>query len=91
VTRDDAYTLVATVLHGIAPEIDLDALDPGEPFQEEADIDSMDFLNLVAGLCDETGIDIPERDYQRLATLADIVSYLEARAGDNGVKPGAQT
>jgi acyl carrier protein len=78
-TRDDAHTLLATVLHGIAPEVDLDALDPDEPFQQEADIDSMDFLNLVIGLHDESGIDIPEDDYQKLSTLADILTYLQER------------
>ena len=81
-TRDHAHTLLATVLHGIAPEVDLDALDPDEPFQQEADIDSMDFLNLIEGLHDESGIDIPERDYQRLSTLTDILSYLEGRGKD---------
>jgi acyl carrier protein len=83
-TRDDAHTLLATVLHSIAPEIDIDALDPDEPFQQEADIDSMDFLNLVIGLHDASGIDIPEDDYQKLTTLADILTYLAVRVENPG-------
>jgi hypothetical protein len=31
-----------------------------------------------------TGIDIPERDYPRLATLASGAAYLAGRAGDGG-------
>jgi acyl carrier protein len=78
-TRDDAHTLLATALHTIAPEIDIDTLDPDEPFHQEADIDSMDFLNSIVGLHEQSGIDIPEDDYQKLTTLADILSYLEER------------
>ena len=48
--------------------------------REELDIDSMDFLNFVIGLHERTGIDVPERDYPKLATLAGCVSYLSAAA-----------
>jgi acyl carrier protein len=82
-TRVDAETLLTTVLHGIAPEVDIDTLDPDEPFQQAADIDSMDFLNLVIGLHEVSGIDIPEDDYQKLSTLTNILSYLEERV-ENG-------
>jgi acyl carrier protein len=80
-TSDNAHTLLTTVLHEIAPDIDIDALDPDEPFQQEADIDSMDFLNLVSGLHEESGIAIPERDYSKLSTLNDILAYLNERVG----------
>ena len=42
------------------------------------DLDSMDFLNLVTALHEETGIDVPERDYPQLSTLAGFVSYVVA-------------
>jgi acyl carrier protein len=46
------------------------------------DIDSMDFLNLVTALHDETGIDVPERDYPQVATIDGFVAYLTtARTG----------
>ncbi len=38
----------------------------------------MDFLNLVAALHEETGIDVPERDYPSLATVAGFVAYVAA-------------
>ena len=34
----------------IAPEVDLDVVDRTRPLQEAADLDSMDFLNLMAAL-----------------------------------------
>ena len=75
-TNDEATALLAATLHKIAPEVDLAAVDPGLPLQEVADLDSMDFLNLVAAIRDSTGIEIPFRDYPRLSTLSLFVSYL---------------
>jgi acyl carrier protein len=71
-----------TILEGlgqIAPEVDLDTLDPHANVRETLDIDSFDFLNFLIGLHDAFGVEIPEADYGQLATLADIVAYLRAR------------
>jgi acyl carrier protein len=74
----ETRALLARLLHGIAPEVDLDTIDPAAPLQEEAELDSMDFLNLVNALYDETGIEIPERDYARVATIDGFVDYVSA-------------
>lgn len=73
---DDARALLARLLRGIAPEADLSLVDSSAPMQEELDLDSMDFLNLVTALHDETGIDVPERDYPRLASVDGFVAYV---------------
>ncbi|HET6966097.1 MAG TPA: phosphopantetheine-binding protein [Acidimicrobiales bacterium] len=75
---EDARALLARLLRGIAPEVDLAQVDPDVPMQEELDLDSMDFLNLVTALHDETGIEVPERDYPRLATVDGFVAYVAA-------------
>jgi acyl carrier protein len=72
--------VVCGVLSHIAPEADLDALETDVELQEQLDIDSMDFLNFMIGLNEATGVDIPERDYPRLATLDACVEYLRAHA-----------
>jgi acyl carrier protein len=77
-TPNDARALLARLLHGVAPEINLDEIDPGAPLQEAAELDSMDFLNLVTALYEDTGIDIPERDYPLVATIDGFVSYVAA-------------
>ena len=46
----------------------------------------MDFLNLVNALYDETGIDVPERDYPLIATIDGFVAYVTA-AGAPDVRP----
>lgn len=70
--------IVRTVLAQIAPEADLDTLEPDMDLHTELDIDSMDFLNFVIGLHEATGIDIPERDYPRLSTVGGCTEYLRA-------------
>ncbi len=75
-TSDEATTVLAATLHQIAPEVNLGTASPGLPSQEVADLDSMDFLNLVTAIHDSTGIEIPFRDYARLSTLKLFVSYL---------------
>ncbi|MBR0670466.1 acyl carrier protein [Roseomonas soli] len=65
----------------IAHEADLSTLPGDAGLREALDLDSMDFLNLVAALHERTGRPIPEADYPKLFTLDGIASYLEdARA-----------
>ena len=78
--RNDARAVLGRLLHDIAPEIDLADIDDDALLHEELDLDSMDFLNLVTALHDETGIDVPERDYPKLATVGGFASYVSAAA-----------
>ena len=45
------------------------SLKPDVGFREQLDIDSMDFLNFVIALHKELHVEIPEKDYPKLATL----------------------
>jgi acyl carrier protein len=67
---------VLRALLDVAPDIDRDTLDPGAPFREQFDFDSMDHLNFVIGLHKALSIDIPEVDYPQLATLNGCIAYL---------------
>ena len=75
----DIQKIVQDELSNIAPEVDLAGVDPKADLREAVDIDSMDFLNFVTAVHRRTGIDIPEADYPKLATLAGIYAYLDAR------------
>ncbi|WP_439115198.1 acyl carrier protein [Hydrogenophaga sp.] len=68
--------LAAQVLAGIAPEADLTTVADHEDLREALDLDSMDFLNLVVGLSQGSGLNIPESDYPQLFTLAGMLAYL---------------
>ena len=52
---------------------------PDVDFRDQLDIDSMDFLNFVIALHASLGVDIPETDYPKLATLNGCVEYLAAQ------------
>jgi acyl carrier protein len=76
--HEDPEALLARLLRRIAPEIDLHTIHRDEPLQDAADLDSMDFLTLMASLYAETGIDVPERDYPKVASIDGFVSYVRA-------------
>jgi acyl carrier protein len=67
---------ILRVLGEIAPEADLGILEPQARLRDQLDLDSMDFLNFLIGLHKELHVDIPERDYGRLVTLAACEDYL---------------
>ncbi|MGA8691909.1 MAG: acyl carrier protein [Methyloceanibacter sp.] len=66
-------------LGNIAPEMDVGTIDPSADLREALDIDSMDFLNFVTAMHHRLGVDVPEIDYPKLATLDGAVAYLEAK------------
>jgi acyl carrier protein len=75
----DLRATVLKTLGDIAPEADLGGLKPDVAFREQLDLDSMDLLNFVVALHEALDVDIPERDYPKLATLDACVEYLAAR------------
>lgn len=77
---DQIRQTALSILGGIAPEVDLASLDPSESLREQLDLDSMDFLNFAIALHEKLGVEIPEADYPRLATLAGAVAYLETKS-----------
>jgi acyl carrier protein len=70
---------VLRVLSGIAPEVDLNSVDPAGDLREQMDIDSVDFLNFAIGLHKDLGVEIPDADVPKLATLNGCVSYLVSK------------
>jgi acyl carrier protein len=74
-------TILQEELGSIAPEIDLQTLDPTVDLREALDIDSMDFLNFVIAVHKRLDVEIPEIDYPKLVTLDRAVAYLRAKLG----------
>jgi len=76
---DDIRAGVLATLRTIAPEVEADELVAGRALRDQVDLDSMDWLNVIVGLHQRFGVDIPEADYAGLVTLDGIVAYLGAR------------
>jgi acyl carrier protein len=72
----DLKQIVMEAILEIAPEADFETLDPNDGLREQLDLDSMDFLNVVIGLHEALGVDIPEADYPKLFTLTSAINYL---------------
>ena len=81
---EELRAAVLTALHRVAPEADLEALSPSADIREELDIDSVGVLEFAAGIAKETGVQVPERDYPKIVTLAGCLAYL----GGAGVAAG---
>ncbi len=47
-------------------------------FSRDLGMDSLDSVDLVMQLEKEFGISIPDQDYDKLTTLQDVLTYLEA-------------
>jgi acyl carrier protein len=67
---------VLALLVEVAPNVDANAVLPELDFRDQFDFDSMDLFNFAAALHRRFGLDIPERDYRQLASLAKCVAYL---------------
>lgn len=78
-TDEEIKTMVLKEIKKIAPEADLDQIDPDTDLREQIDLDSMDILNLAIAIHERTGIEIPEADYPKMVTLAGAIAYLKAR------------
>ena len=78
-TDRDVRNVVLEELSNIAPEANLQTLDPAANLHEALDIDSMDFLNFITAIHHRLGVDVPELDYQKLMTLDGAVGYLKAK------------
>ncbi|HOM12489.1 MAG TPA: acyl carrier protein [Rubrivivax sp.] len=70
---------VIAAIQAVAPELDEAELQPDRPLRNQVDLDSMDWLNVIVGLHERFGIDIPEADYAKLSTIEAIVAYVAAR------------
>jgi acyl carrier protein len=80
-TPDEARAVVVDVIGQIAPEADLNDVDAGEDLRDEIDLDSLDFLGLIEGIKERTGVDVPEADYPQVRSLDGVVAYVTAHAG----------
>ncbi len=67
---------VIDILHDIAPDEDLSDLKDEVTFRDQLELDSMDFLDIVMELRKRHRIQIPEEDYNELASMDSTVTYL---------------
>jgi acyl carrier protein len=79
VKPEDIRAQILAILHRVAPEADLGQIGPDENIREALDIDSFDFLQIVLAVHKTFGVEVPESDYGRIATLKGMAEYLQER------------
>ena len=75
-TKDDVKNIVLEIIEEIAPDEDLTDVKPDVRLRDQLDLDSMDFLDIVMELRKQHGIEVPEEEYQELASLDSSACYL---------------
>ena len=78
-TDAEIEAVVLQALARVAPELDASTVQRDVRLRDQIDIDSIDFLNFMVELHSSLGVDVPEADYPKLATLNDCVAYLAPR------------
>ena len=75
-TKEDCKKIVLEIIADIAPDEDLSNVKPEVRLRDQLQLDSMDFLDIVMELRKRHGIEVPEADYQQLASLDSCAEYL---------------
>jgi acyl carrier protein len=76
----DLVTMILSAIADVAPELEpeLADLDHDVDFWTELQLDSMDHLSVMTRLAQQTGVEIAERDYPQLTTVAALRDFLAA-------------
>jgi acyl carrier protein len=75
-TQDEVIIAIKDIIAQIAPDEDLSGLQMELRLRDQIELDSMDFLDIVMELRKLYGVQVPEKDYMELATLAGCMTYL---------------
>ncbi len=77
--QEQLRTALLEIIKTLAPETDTTQIVGNLPLRKQIELDSMDWLNVLAAIHERLRIDIPETDYGHLATLDSLVAYLAGR------------
>lgn len=67
------------ILQEMVPEEDVAKLKPQVRIRDQIDLDSMDFVNFLVAVDEQLGVETPEKDYPKLATLDRCIAYFRTR------------
>jgi acyl carrier protein len=82
VQATDISQAILDIISSIAPDEDVSDVKPDVRLREQLDLDSMDFLDIVMELRKRYGVEVPEEDYPKLASLNSCVEYLTPLMAD---------
>lgn len=59
--------------------VELSEVTEGARFKEDLGADSLDLFEMVMSLEEEFGVEIPTEELEKMATVGDVLAYIEAR------------
>ena len=80
-TKEEILTRVSETLaqsFGVDPS----QVNPGAHLFDDLDLDSIDAIDLVVGLEEETGIDVNEDDLKTIRVVQDVVDLIHRKLGN---------
>lgn len=81
---------ILAAIRSVAPEADLQRIDPGRPLVEQVELDSMDWLNVATALQERLPVDIPEGELDRQASVDSILAFVASRLEGHRVAPSVR-
>jgi acyl carrier protein len=72
----DIKQTLFNLLKQVAPDTEPEKLENKDDIRRTLEIDSFDALRFVVALDEHFGIETPEADYGKIATLGDLVNYI---------------
>lgn len=60
--------------------VDEERVIPTASFADDLDADSLDLVELIMSIEEEFGVEIPDEDAEKMATVADAMNYLESHS-----------
>jgi len=75
-TEDEIRKTLFQLLKNIAPDTEPEKLKPTDNIRQVLMIDSFDYLQFVVGMDEAFGIQTPEEDYGKIATLNELTTYV---------------
>ena len=82
--NNELRAVVVSQLQRVAPEIEAGDLGDDDSLRDDLGIDSFDFLRMMQGIFEQTGVNVPEADYGKLDTVAGAVRYLAEKTAQTG-------
>ena len=73
-TFDDVKAIVVEQLSVSADEVKMES-----KFVDDLNADSLDVVELIMALEDKLGIEIPDEAAEKMATVGDVVAYIEEK------------
>jgi acyl carrier protein len=75
-TEPEIKPIIFQLLKKIAPDTEPEKLNPDDDIRRTLEIDSFDALQFVVAIDEHFGIETPEADYGKIATLKGLVNYI---------------